>query len=85
MKKKRPKKYKNLKIKLYENQFEVWQANEKEIGGTAGCFQSEKKSEVLVAMAIFIDTYMRIRKDRPLIVSIEEGIFMPVGSVEKPS
>lgn len=68
-----PKKYKHLKIKLYSDRFEVCEADERIIGTSDGRFTSEKKSEVLVGMAIFIKTYMEIKKDRPLIISIDEG------------
>lgn len=76
MKKKKEKKFHNLKIKLYEHQFEVFEADGEKITGTDGCFASEKKSEILVAMAVFIDKYMDLRKDRPLLVDIFEGVFI---------
>lgn len=85
MTKKKQKKYKHLKIKLYEHQFEVFEADGRKITGTDGCFASDKKSEILVAMAVFIDKYMELRKNRPLIISIEEGLIVSSKGGIKPS
>jgi len=76
-------KFKNVKIKLYSNQFEIHETNGVPFPSHGGVFVGST-TEILVALGIWIEQFMNLRKKVPLVIEIKEAgqVILSPGSNE---
>ena len=66
------KKYKNVEIKLYSNQFEIHKVDGRPVSSSQGVWVGTT-TEILVSLGIWIEQYMSLRKTVPLEIEIREA------------
>jgi len=78
------KKYKNVTIKLYSNQFEIHEVDGRKVPSHTGVFVGTT-TEILVSLGIWIEQYMNLRKRVPLEIEIKEAgqVILSPGSDKK--